>query len=283
MTTTPASTPLNAPATPVTDLRVGRRVHIPGHNLTGRVTSLDNDHKSTSIEIDHDRIISVPNTTRVHLIGLTCAVETYNIAHYRIPLRLSFTPTAIREHFEGDEEFPEVEDMADGDLAEVGYDALVDDRLYETFHEVLVDALRAHHEKSTTQDDPHACVGCGNESDLTDATGEPRCERCIDDGPTAPKPSAAPVIVPHARTEPLRTIRVIDGDDPDDYGPYDFLLTEWVSDLTALADQVAQVLRQVKDSYPDTYCFEDFTAALAAANLPVASLDLNPVVVTETF
>lgn len=258
MTTTPVSTPLNVPGIPVTDLRVGQRVNIPGHNLTGVVTSLDNDHKSTSIEIDHDRIISVPNTTRVHLVALTCAVETYNIAHYRIPLRLSFTPTAIREHFEDDQAFPEVENMTDADLAKVGYDALVDDRLYETFHEVLVDALRTRRDTS--------------------------------DSPSAEQPAAqdeatpaAPVIVHHARTEPLRTIRVIDGDDPDNYGPYDFILTEWVSDTTALADQVAQVLRQVKDACPDTYCFEDFLAALAAANLPVASLDLNPVLVTETF
>jgi len=258
VTTTPASTPLNAPGAPVTDLRVGQRIHIPGHNLTGAVTSLDNDHKSTSIEIDHDQIVSVPNTTRVHLVGLTCTVETYSVAYGGIPLRLSFVPNAIREHFEDDQAFPEVEDMTDADLAEVGFEALAADRLYETFHEVLVDALQARRDTSAT---PSAEQPATQDQSTQEAA----------------------VIVHHACTEPLATIRVIDGDDPNSHGPYDFILTEWVSDTTALADQVTQVLRQVKTANPDEYTFDDLTAALAAADLPVAYLDLTPVVVNETF
>lgn len=52
---------LDAPArgegveTPVSDLRVGDWVRLsPGGGGLARITSLDNDHKSTSIEFDHD-------------------------------------------------------------------------------------------------------------------------------------------------------------------------------------------------------------------------------------
>lgn len=55
-------------------------------------------------------------------------------------LRLSFTPDAIREHFEGDEPDP-TEGMTDEQLAEVGRTALTDDMLYDAFHGALVWAL----------------------------------------------------------------------------------------------------------------------------------------------
>lgn len=60
-----------------------------------------------------------------------------------LPLRLSFTPDAIREHFDGDDDgiSEKVESMTDDQLAEVGASALMDDRLYGVFHEVLCDAL----------------------------------------------------------------------------------------------------------------------------------------------
>jgi hypothetical protein len=55
-------------------------------------------------------------------------------------LRLSFTPDAIREHFEGDEPDP-TEGMTDEQLTEVGRTALVDEGLYRAFHESLTWAL----------------------------------------------------------------------------------------------------------------------------------------------
>lgn len=55
-------------------------------------------------------------------------------------LRLSFTPDAIREHFQDDEPDP-TEDMTDEQLAEVGRTALTDDGLYRAFHDALVWAL----------------------------------------------------------------------------------------------------------------------------------------------
>lgn len=61
-----------------------------------------------------------------------------------LPLRLSFEPDAIREHFDADDGFEHVESMGDTDLAAVGETALCDDRLYRVFHEVLVSALTEH-------------------------------------------------------------------------------------------------------------------------------------------
>jgi hypothetical protein len=55
-------------------------------------------------------------------------------------LRLSFTPDAIREHFEGDEPDP-TEGMTDEELADVGRSALCDDILYREFHQALVAVL----------------------------------------------------------------------------------------------------------------------------------------------
>jgi hypothetical protein len=58
-----------------------------------------------------------------------------------LPLRLSFEPDAIREHFDGDAEFAFVADLSDDELAAVGASALGDDRLYQAFHLALVDAV----------------------------------------------------------------------------------------------------------------------------------------------
>jgi hypothetical protein len=61
-------------------------------------------------------------------------------------LRLSFTPDAIREHFENEDPDPTA-GKTDEELREVGYTALTDDGLYRAFHEALVWALD-HEEKS---------------------------------------------------------------------------------------------------------------------------------------
>lgn len=54
-------------------------------------------------------------------------------------LRLSFTPDAIREHFDvGDTYATIVEGMTDEELAEVGEFALGSPVLYKIFHELLV-------------------------------------------------------------------------------------------------------------------------------------------------
>ena len=61
-----------------------------------------------------------------------------------LPLRLSFAPDAIREHFEDDHEDPrrrEVEAMSDEQLERVGARALTDAGLYRAFHEALILAL----------------------------------------------------------------------------------------------------------------------------------------------
>lgn len=57
-----------------------------------------------------------------------------------IPLRLSFTPEAIREHYE-DGDGAELEDLSDAMLAKAGSYALSDDGLYRAFHEALEAAL----------------------------------------------------------------------------------------------------------------------------------------------
>jgi len=50
-------------------------------------------------------------------------------------LRLSFSPFAIREHFEGDDD--PTDGMSDEELREVGWAALTADSLYEVFHRIL--------------------------------------------------------------------------------------------------------------------------------------------------
>jgi hypothetical protein len=57
-------------------------------------------------------------------------------------LRLSFTPDAIRDHFEGDEPDP-TEGMTDEQLTEVGRTALADHGVYRAFHDALVLRLAA--------------------------------------------------------------------------------------------------------------------------------------------
>lgn len=56
---------------------------------------------------------------------------------------LSFEPGAIRDHFEADEDDP-TQGMSDEELLVVAEAALSSDRLYETFHDVLVETLREH-------------------------------------------------------------------------------------------------------------------------------------------
>lgn len=55
-------------------------------------------------------------------------------------LRLYFTPSAIRSHFECDDDDP-TENLTDDDLAAIGAMAIQDDSLYRVFHEVLSFAL----------------------------------------------------------------------------------------------------------------------------------------------
>lgn len=76
--------------------------------------------------------------------GLAFWVEEHEIeVPEAIPsdLRLSFTPDAIREHFEGDEPDP-TEGLTDEQLAEVGRMALTDDGLYRAFHDALTWAIK---------------------------------------------------------------------------------------------------------------------------------------------
>lgn len=56
------------------------------------------------------------------------------------PHVLSFEPDAIRDHFEADEDDP-TEGMSNDELLAVGQESLQSDRLYETFHELLAEAL----------------------------------------------------------------------------------------------------------------------------------------------
>jgi hypothetical protein len=66
-------------------------------------------------------------------------------------LRLSFTPSAIREHFEGDEPDP-TEGMTDEQLREIGEAALNDDILYREFHRALVAAFETPEDTVTRKD-----------------------------------------------------------------------------------------------------------------------------------
>jgi hypothetical protein len=55
-------------------------------------------------------------------------------------LRVSYSPDAIREHFQGCIPDPTL-DMSDGELTRVAEYSLEDDRTWETFNEVLHDAV----------------------------------------------------------------------------------------------------------------------------------------------
>lgn len=70
----------------------------------------------------------------------TSTTETFPVVD-GLPLRLSFTPDAIREHFDSDDEF-DVDSMTDEQLGEVGSIALQDDGLYRAFHEALEWAMK---------------------------------------------------------------------------------------------------------------------------------------------
>jgi hypothetical protein len=59
------------------------------------------------------------------------------------PLRLAFSPNAIRQHFAGNEL---VAGLSDEELLEIGWEALEDDETLESFHSVLVRAVCRLHE-----------------------------------------------------------------------------------------------------------------------------------------
>lgn len=57
-------------------------------------------------------------------------------------LALWFTPDAIKDHFEGDDDVETfLEGLSDIELREVGLDALTNDLLYSAFHDILVTAI----------------------------------------------------------------------------------------------------------------------------------------------
>ena len=74
--------------------------------------------------------------------GLTVMQEDTAV-YGGLPLRLSFHPDAIREHFEDDGTgtAAKVAAATDADLAAAAADAVADDELYELFHELLTDAV----------------------------------------------------------------------------------------------------------------------------------------------
>lgn len=60
-------------------------------------------------------------------------------------LCVSFEPDAIRAHFEGDDPDP-TQGLTDGQLKVIGQYAIAADRLWEMFHELLVEALEDYEE-----------------------------------------------------------------------------------------------------------------------------------------
>jgi hypothetical protein len=58
-------------------------------------------------------------------------------------LCVSFEPRAIRDHFDGDDDDP-TKDLTDEQLEKIGHFAIGADSLWEKFHELLVEAVRAH-------------------------------------------------------------------------------------------------------------------------------------------
>ena len=77
--------------------------------------------------------------------GSALKTRTEEIASYAgLPLRLSFEPQAIREHFEDDPDYgASVAAATDEQLAHIGMVALESDRLYEVFHELLCEGSDA--------------------------------------------------------------------------------------------------------------------------------------------
>lgn len=61
-------------------------------------------------------------------------VETYPVVN-SAPLRLSLTPSAIREHYDGSS--PGIDNLTDEQLLAVGNSVLCSDELYRVFHEEL--------------------------------------------------------------------------------------------------------------------------------------------------
>lgn len=56
-----------------------------------------------------------------------------------LPLRLSFEPLAVRQHFW---DIPEIVQLSDAKLAEIGAAALEDDGMYKAFHACLCLAVQ---------------------------------------------------------------------------------------------------------------------------------------------
>jgi hypothetical protein len=77
---------------------------------------------------------------RTQQSGVDAVVRWLEQSDDELLLRLSFSPTALREHFEMYDPDPTA-GLSDEQLREVGWAALSDDRLYEVFHAVLADAL----------------------------------------------------------------------------------------------------------------------------------------------
>jgi hypothetical protein len=71
-----------------------------------------------------------------------------------LPLAVFFGPAEIRDHFEGndgsDPDEPDVDDLSDEDLARLAVDAVWDDRVWEAFHDSLVDAVKEYREQTDT-------------------------------------------------------------------------------------------------------------------------------------
>lgn len=67
-------------------------------------------------------------------------------------LVLSFEPEAIRDHFDGTDVQTGL--LTDEQIRLMGAYALADDRLYETFHEVLLDAMTEVLKGGTDEDVP---------------------------------------------------------------------------------------------------------------------------------
>lgn len=68
-----------------------------------------------------------------------------------LPLRLSFGPDAIREHYEDCEEGDDpTVGLTDDDLAQIGEWALNDQCLYEAFHNALESAITEYRLRMTS-------------------------------------------------------------------------------------------------------------------------------------
>ncbi|MGV8845789.1 hypothetical protein [Tessaracoccus sp.] len=89
--------------------------------------------------------------------------RTENVAYIDgLPLRLSFEPSAIREHYEDSD--VDVSALTDEQLALVGANALGEDNLYRAFHDALTITLEDLFPAVFTN--PNTQVDTGLEADL---------------------------------------------------------------------------------------------------------------------